>query len=145
MIVFLLGYNPAGRLPAIGRANSKAPNQHAHDGAAADTVALVANAEVGEVSGQRRCQRRSGRCYGGQEGVSRMRFVTVKASWSAMPCSIWSFPSSPALKRAIRCRMNSSRSSVKSHPQALWNADPDLTPHASIESIAHASNNAVYL
>jgi hypothetical protein len=35
----LLGYNPAGRLPAIGRANSKAPNQqHAHDGAAADTV-----------------------------------------------------------------------------------------------------------
>jgi hypothetical protein len=33
------GYNPAGRLSAIGRANSKAPNQqHAHDGAAADGV-----------------------------------------------------------------------------------------------------------
>ena len=29
----------------------------------------MVNAEVGEVSGQRRCQRRNGRCYGGQEGI----------------------------------------------------------------------------
>jgi hypothetical protein len=34
--------------------------------------------------------------------------------------------------------MNSSRSSVKLHPQALWNADPDLTPHAPVESIGTA-------
>jgi hypothetical protein len=42
------------------------------DRAAADAVmscALVANAEIGEVSSHRRCQGRNGRCYGGQQGV----------------------------------------------------------------------------
>jgi hypothetical protein len=62
-----------------------------------------------------------------------MRFVAAKASNSAMPCRTWSFPSSPALYRAIRCRRNSSRSSVKIAAQALWNAD--LTPHAPVESM----------
>jgi hypothetical protein len=30
---------------------------------------LVANAEIGEVSSHRRCQRRNGRCHGGQQAV----------------------------------------------------------------------------
>ncbi len=47
----------------------------------------------------------------------------------------WSFPSSPALYRAIRCRRNSSRSSVKSHLRPAAEMMAYLTPHAGVESI----------
>ena len=92
---------------------------------------LVVSTKVGEVSGHRRCQGRNGRCYGGQEGIQPHALCSGQSIELGYALQDMVFSELACLYRAIRCRRNSSRSSVKSHLRPA----AEMTPHAGVESI----------